>query len=671
MRESEADEVQHCDLVMKGGITSGVIYPRLVAGLARRYVFKNIGGTSAGAIAAGASAAAELGRQRGHAAAFELLSKLPEELGQSVRERRGDPGRSRLLTLFQPVPALRRHFEVLMRGLGKPAGKAVAVVVGGIVATHWAVAAAVAGIGALLLMPYARLLAPEAGLAPWQTAAVLAGMAVVASLTAAVAVVSTTVLFARDLLRGFRDNGYGLCSGLTQPGQAGQGGQTALTDWLHGYFNQLAGKSIDGPPLSFGDLWGPDPAARRIHLEVMTSAVSQQMVYSIPFREGTPTFYYDPNEWARLFPAAVMDALQRASDRIAGDFGAPTETAEGAALRPLPRGGDLPVVVAIRMSLSFPLLLSAVPLYAVDWSLAINKAREAAHRKSTSTSPSSPTSTYRVRATKIWFSDGGIGSNMPLHMFDALLPRHPGFAINLKAPHPDFPIVGDETGASANAENAGGRIYLASNNRGGRLQHWPEPDLVSDWSSLPAGQRAKGPAQGLASFLWSIVGTMQNWRDQMAFPTPGLRDRIVQISLRADEGGLNLRMSNDTIGQLAQAGRMAADRLIGRFHPAGRDAGAGWRNQRRVRLTTFLGVMQPAFVDLARIAGPTGPWLLLLRDASGYKGNRPNRREAERFLDGLVTLGQATPPMRGSTRLRSLGDVSPRPVPLVRLVPKI
>ena len=41
-----------CDLAMKGGITSGVIYPQAVLALARRYRFRNIGGTSAGAIAA-------------------------------------------------------------------------------------------------------------------------------------------------------------------------------------------------------------------------------------------------------------------------------------------------------------------------------------------------------------------------------------------------------------------------------------------------------------------------------------------------------------------------------------------------------------------------------------------------------------------------------------------
>jgi hypothetical protein len=43
---------KYCDLVMKGGITSGIVYPNAVLSLAREYRFKSIGGTSAGAIAA-------------------------------------------------------------------------------------------------------------------------------------------------------------------------------------------------------------------------------------------------------------------------------------------------------------------------------------------------------------------------------------------------------------------------------------------------------------------------------------------------------------------------------------------------------------------------------------------------------------------------------------------
>jgi len=35
---------KYCDLVMKGGITSGIVYPNAVLALAREYRFKSIGG---------------------------------------------------------------------------------------------------------------------------------------------------------------------------------------------------------------------------------------------------------------------------------------------------------------------------------------------------------------------------------------------------------------------------------------------------------------------------------------------------------------------------------------------------------------------------------------------------------------------------------------------------
>lgn len=57
-RENPSRKLDECDLVMKGGITSGVVYPPAVLELATRYRFRSIGGSSAGAIAAALAAAA-------------------------------------------------------------------------------------------------------------------------------------------------------------------------------------------------------------------------------------------------------------------------------------------------------------------------------------------------------------------------------------------------------------------------------------------------------------------------------------------------------------------------------------------------------------------------------------------------------------------------------------
>ena len=79
-----------------------------------------------------------------------------------------------------------------------------------------------------------------------------------------------------------------------------------------------------------------------------------------------------------------------------GDKGIVPEVKGATQLYGFPDGPDLPIVVATRMSLSFPILLSAVPLYAVDFSL-----RENQEKKKAGTAP---------RAERCWFSDGGICS---------------------------------------------------------------------------------------------------------------------------------------------------------------------------------------------------------------------------------------------------------------------
>src|SRR5436309_3956725 len=93
-----AHPTRFLDVVMKGGITSGVVYPLAVAELAQVFRFRSIGGTSAGAIAAAATAAAEHGRQTGRGSGFAGLADLPRRLTEALPD-----GRSRLLSLFQPT----------------------------------------------------------------------------------------------------------------------------------------------------------------------------------------------------------------------------------------------------------------------------------------------------------------------------------------------------------------------------------------------------------------------------------------------------------------------------------------------------------------------------------------------------------------------------------------
>jgi len=88
-------------------VTSGIVYPYAVLELAKRYRFRSIGGTSAGAIAAALAAAADYARSvRDDPSGFVRLQRHCDELPQI------------LPTLFQPEPRYRRLFAMLMRAQG-------------------------------------------------------------------------------------------------------------------------------------------------------------------------------------------------------------------------------------------------------------------------------------------------------------------------------------------------------------------------------------------------------------------------------------------------------------------------------------------------------------------------------------------------------------------------
>jgi len=219
-----------CDIVMKGGITSGVVYPHAVCELARTYRFRNVGGTSAGAIAAAATAAAERGRGSG---AFARLAELPAWLGSD----------SHLQDLFQPQPATRGLYAILIAAIGRGPSAAL-----GAAGRHHPLALGVgAAPGAALL-----LLAALEGHGALAVVAIVAG-AVLAFAGAAVALVARVL---KGVARAVPDNGYGLCSGWAPPDEAPT---EPLTTWLHRLLLDYAGPLPPGAPLTFGHLWaGPE-----------------------------------------------------------------------------------------------------------------------------------------------------------------------------------------------------------------------------------------------------------------------------------------------------------------------------------------------------------------------------------------------------------------------------
>ena len=324
-----------CDVVMKGGITSGVVYPHALCELARTYRFANVGGTSAGAIAAAGAAAAEHGRAHG---GFEKLAALPAWIGA------GD----NLFRLFQPQPGTRPFFRLFTAGLGrKGAGKWLRI-----------------GAAALRSFPLAAVLGLAPGvalavLAAWTGSGALAVCTVLGGIVLALLglVIALGLRLVVGLPRAVGRNDFGLCSGLSPEGSA----TPALTPWLADLIDDLAAKEGDGP-LTFGDL-----RAKGIDLQMMTTNVTHRRPHRMPW--SNRELLFDPEELRRLFPERIVAWMEDHPPPIGEGRDAERTRRRLDALlplRPFPAPDDLPVVVAARMSLSFPLLISAVPLRALD-----------------------------------------------------------------------------------------------------------------------------------------------------------------------------------------------------------------------------------------------------------------------------------------------------------------
>jgi hypothetical protein len=205
-------EKLQCDLLMRGGITSGIVYPRAIAKLAETYRFRSIGGTSAGAIAATGTAAAAYGAKHGEDHFATRFKTLPAELGRRPGNRPGVEGKKTVLErLFQPQKGTRRLFNVLMSGLGREGlGAKIASVVGALCVNYWLYAV----VGAALALLPLVVLAVTSGLGSAAWIPFLVGL-----VPALVFVVAATAFgVVRDVVIEVPRNGYGLCSGRAMAG---------------------------------------------------------------------------------------------------------------------------------------------------------------------------------------------------------------------------------------------------------------------------------------------------------------------------------------------------------------------------------------------------------------------------------------------------------------------
>lgn len=698
-----------CDLVMKGGVVDGIVYPWAIVELARHYRFQKLGGTSVGAMAAALTAAAEYQRRRGSNSGFnEVLRKLPQKLAEPQAD-----GRTRLLHLFQPqTPGLRLFALFVALFSGNPAqatrqllpeylptlvlallagllsavlamlgwqpqamvslanaavwapvlvaalsllvaAAGMAAIIGAWLvadaaakpaeaspassafATHtttaktqptaapraavrWSLRLPVAWIGGVLLAAAVFALVPcvaswfgsVAGVVSeprvatsqptlvqalhWAEGGLAAGVMLLPWL--AVSALVLLIALAFQWWPGFRhavsQNHFGLCRGGSMAEQE-HFGVPGLTDWLHEGIQGAAGLELD-TPLTFRQLWeapgGPQaaqpnaPRPRSIELHVVSSALALGRPLGFPLAPGEPRLLFDLDEWQGYFPASVLAFLRRHArpyqpgpDEPGIDPDAPNPPQQ---LLELPRG-DLPVLVAVRLSLSFPVLFSAVPLWATDF-------RDAKGQ--------------RV-LRRCHFSDGGLASNFPIHIFDAAVPRWPTFGISLGKRN--VRLVPQDSDVAAMPGAKPGAASLARV-RNVALSRYHYEGGADSWHVFDQ----PGVFGRTAGFALAILDTMRCWNDQASLRMPGVRDRVVHIQpdngvtgvgATSGVGGLNLALPSKTILHMAQQGQQAGLLLVSKFvlSRATQDA---WAEHRWVRFQSLVQGLRQHLAGLAESA---------------------------------------------------------------------
>ena len=607
-----------CDLVMKGGITSGLVYPKAVVRFARDYQVRNVGGTSIGAIAAALTAGAEYQRQSQPDPHSYWSGELDQALAQdlaadsdsgnttSLSTNTGFSGRytipndigGDLLGKFQPEPETKPLFGYLMRLMtyGSKPGKVVAATFLGL----W-IPRIVAVLVGVLLFGAIRVLDPTA-----EGRAALAAGAVVAIAVIAIArkfrpdampplrivvalgaigallvsrfawiwltddslsdffrlqdmiaidgttrgefadwrsvlvdllpfavlfwIIGAVVYLAWAFIKLLPTTDFGICSGM--------GDDRALTNWLHARLNVVAGLPADDV-LTFGQLERHGVVESRkakqgksVNLVMITTDIRRGVPLDIP-RALTGKYFFKPEEFTRFFPPRVIAALVDGA----------TPDADG--LCPFPPAERIPVLVAARMSMSFPILFCAIPVH---------------YRDSDGT------------CWKTWLSDGGIVSNFPSNKFDRALPPWPTFGL-------DLVDVGQEFNHA---------IPLTEQH----LRKWlcPRPPYSRGSGGVNPERLPTRDIQKISAFLMGAFNAARGWMDNSQKRLPGFAERIVAIKIYEGEGGLNLAMGQDKIQLLARRGLVGADELIRQWMPD--SAESQWRYHRWVRLRTLMREME-------------------------------------------------------------------------------
>ena len=643
---------RYCDLVLKGGVVDGVIYPGVLLELARGFRFQSLAGTSVGAIAAALAAACEYARRFGSDAGFnDVLRTLPRELGEKPTF---GPHATVLRALFQTVPSLQRPFDLAVAVASVRMGEFWSTLLAELARRYRneLVSGFLAAAAVLLICNPTTWRVGAEVLNSLQTGCGLShpsqsiifdwlwnlGFAILTCLAGGVFAAVAMVCFAlyKEYQSLAAQPGFGFCSGLST--NAGQ--SDGLTEWLHRGIQGAAGLPLSRP-LTFKDLWrapgGPagtarHPVAKSIDLRMMTTCVSHGRPYELPLEDRSVRLFFRPDQWSKYFPPSVIAHLVRTSQpytearrdvaRGAGtgnqrqpdQYNSPDPQDQPCPCR-LPDGtlgkctgkpgcktlfelplGEMPVLVGVRLSMNFPILFQAVPVWAID------------HEGGRIRQHEDKLPAFQFK--EAWFADGGVTSNFPLHIFDSPLPAWPTFGIYIAERARRRNEKGDlELGKDGQKM----KYDVTTFHTTGRSEKWDDfDDAGSDGKAKPSA------ASRFSRYLTGLVVTAKDWADNANLRMPGVRDRVA-IVYKNDQtnGGLNLNLDGQKIWNLAYDNGTGAGRKLARKFLPGEvtdnpalEGSAAWCDHRWVRFNAYLAAIKThisGFTQAANHAPGTSP----------------------------------------------------------------
>ncbi len=438
-------------------------------------------------------------------------------------------------------------------------------------------------------------------------------------------------------LRRLSSHHFGFCFGYTKRTSDKQ--PISLVEWLNERLNTFAALP-PGQPLTFGDLKNAG-----ITLKMITTCLTFGRPFTLPFESHE--FYFSPEELSNYFPAEVITWMENHSHQAKDATERHGRKIDLQGLKPLPDPDNLPVILAVRLSLSFPFLFCAVPLYAVDFSRGERAPGEPVPAKRVPGDALGADEPFTPE--RVWFADGGITSNFPFHLFDSPIPQWPTFGLDLADLRPDM-------------NDKSPRTWMPTTNGGGIAHLWTR---LGTTASLT----------GIGPFAASMIDAARNWLDNLQATVPGYRDRIVHVFLNQLEGGLNLNMPDDVVKTLSGYGEQAADHLIQHFidgTDGGKPTAMTWDNHRWIRYRSSVSLLDQFIADFADSLehpepGDTSVMALINRSEhdppSGYRFT-PEQRQ-----DALDVTGQLTSLAAGKND-RKLEEDAPRPEPALRVRPR-